>query len=89
MPAPNKRSRSWRKVYRKVPGGKTVIHYKRKKPSKAKCGRCKAILKGVPRERPHKMMTMSKTEKRPERPYGGVLCSKCMRLVFVEKARKK
>ena len=87
MPAPSKRSRSFRKVYRKVPGGKTVIHYKRKKPKKARCGKCKAILKGVPRERPYRMRTMAKTKKRPERPYGGVLCSKCMREVFKEKAR--
>lgn len=85
MPAPSKRSRSFRKIYKKVPGGKTVTHYKKKKPGKAECGRCGAILKGVPRERPYKMRTMSKTKKRPERPYGGVLCSKCMR----EKIRKQ
>ncbi|MBL7055182.1 50S ribosomal protein L34e [Candidatus Woesearchaeota archaeon] len=89
MPAPNKRSRTFRRVYRKVPGGKTVLHYKKRKPSKAKCGKCKAILKGVPRERPYKMRTMAKTKKRPERPYGGALCSKCTREVFKEKARSK
>lgn len=88
MPAPSKRSRSFRKVHRKVPGGKTSLHYKRKKPGKAKCGRCKAVLKGVPRERPYKMVRMAKTKKRPERPYGGVLCSKCMRELFKEKSRK-
>ena len=88
MPAPSKRSRSFRKVHRRVPGGKTSLHYKRKKPGKAKCGRCNAVLKGVPRERPYKMMSMAKTKKRPERPYGGVLCSKCMRELFKEKSRK-
>ena len=88
MPAPSKRSRSFRKVHRRVPGGRTSLHYERKKPGKAKCGRCKAVLKGVPRERPYKMMRMAKTKKRPERPYGGVLCSKCMRELFKEKSRK-
>ena len=89
MPAPNKRSRSFRRVHRKVPGGKTSLHYKKKKPGKAKCGRCKAVLKGVARERPYKMANMPKTKKRPERPYGGVLCSKCMRELFKEKSRNQ
>ena len=89
MPAPSKRSRSFRRVHRKVPGGKTSLHYKKKKPSKAKCGRCKAVLKGVVRERPYKMVNMPKTKKRPERPYGGVLCSKCMRELFKEKSRNQ
>jgi large subunit ribosomal protein L34e len=88
MPAPSRRSRSLRKVHRKVPGGRTVVHYKKKKPGKAKCGRCGAALKGVPRERPYKMRKLCKTKKRPERPYGGVLCSKCMRELFKEKARE-
>lgn len=89
MPAPNKRSRSFRRVHRKVPGGKTSLHYKKKKPGKAKCGRCKGVLKGVARERPYKMANMPKTKKRPERPYGGVLCSKCMRELFKEKSRNQ
>ena len=65
--------------YVKTPGGKTVIHYREGKPSKAKCASCSTVLAGVPRERPYKMQNMAKTKKRPERPYGGKLCSKCMR----------
>ena len=71
----------------KVPGGRTVIHFKKKKPSKAKCASCGKVLSGVPRERPHKMRKMSKTKKRPERPYGGKLCSKCTRKLLRAKAR--
>lgn len=89
MPAPRKRSRSLRRVYRKTPGGIVVVHYKKRKPSKAKCSKCGKLLKGVPRERPYKMMNIAKTEKRPERPYGGVLCSRCMRKLMIEKARGK
>lgn len=87
MPRPNKRSRSLRKIYVKVTG-KTTIHYKYRKPKNAKCGECGAVLKGVPRERPYKMRKMAKSKKRPERPYGGTLCSKCARKLFVEKAKK-
>lgn len=88
MPAPHLRSRSLRKVYRKVSGGRVSIHYKKRKPSAAKCGNCGAVLKGVPRELPYKMRSMAKTKKRPERPYGGVLCSKCMRQKIIDKFRQ-
>ena len=83
-----KKSRTFRRVKTKTPGGKTVTNYKRRKPAKAKCAGCKALLKGVPRELPYKMQNLPKTKKRPERPYGGVLCSKCTRAKMVEKARK-
>ena len=76
-----------RMIFVKVPGGRTVVHFKKKKPGKAKCGSCGKILAGVPRERPHKMKKMAKTKKRPERPYGGNLCSACMRKKIVEGVR--
>jgi len=87
MPITQHRTRTFRRIQRRTPGGRTVVHYRKRKPSKAKCGSCGALLKGVPRERPYKMMRMAKTKKRPERPYGGVLCSRCMRSMFVKKAR--
>lgn len=73
------KSRSRRRVFVKT-SGKTRIHYKKRKPSKAKCGKCGAVLKGVPNVRASKLKKITKTKKRPERPFGGVLCSKCMRL---------
>ncbi|MBI2652439.1 50S ribosomal protein L34e [Candidatus Woesearchaeota archaeon] len=88
MPAPRLRSRSLRKVFRKVPSGRVSIHYKKRKPKAARCGNCGATLKGVPRELPYKMRSMAKTKKRPERPFGGVLCSKCMRQKIIEKVRQ-
>lgn len=89
MPEPYKRSRSLRRLQVKTPGGRIVTHYKERKPGKAKCSKCSTLLKGIPRERPLKMHNMPKTEKRPERPYGGNLCSKCMRVLIVEKARSQ
>jgi large subunit ribosomal protein L34e len=88
MPAPRLRSRSLRKLFRKVPGGATKTHFKKRKPKASKCGGCHAVLKGTPRELPFKMRSMAKTKKRPERPYGGVLCSKCMRQEMFKKARQ-
>lgn len=83
------KSRTFRRVSVKTPGGKTVMHYRKRKPSKAICGACGAILKGVPRERPYKMQNMPKSAKRPERPYGGVLCTKCTRVVVTAKAKER
>ena len=88
MPAPRLRSRSLRKIFRKVPGNSVRIHYKRKKPKAAKCGSCGATLIGVPRELPFKMRSMTKTRKRPERPFGGVLCSRCLRQSVIDKVRQ-
>ncbi|MBW2983703.1 50S ribosomal protein L34e [Candidatus Woesearchaeota archaeon] len=87
MVAGRHKSRSMRRVFRKTPGGKVVVHYRKKKPKLARCGSCGAVLKGVVRERPYKLRNMPKTKKRPTRPYGGVLCTKCLRKLMIEKAR--
>ncbi len=88
MPAPRLRTRSLRRISRKVPGGSTKLHFKKRKPKAAKCSSCGDALKGVPRELPFRMRSMAKTKKRPERPYGGVLCSRCMRQEIISKARQ-
>jgi large subunit ribosomal protein L34e len=74
-------------VFRRTPGSRTVKQYKKRKPSKATCAICGKILIGVPRERPYKMQRMQKSKKRPERPYGGVLCSACTRRKIIAQAR--
>ena len=88
MPRGMYRSRSLRRVFVKAPGNTVKLHYKKRKPSKAKCGKCKAVLRGVARARPYKMKKMSLSQKRPTRPYGGNLCSACTRSLFKEQARK-
>ena len=82
------KSKSLRKVFRRTPGNKVVVHYKKRKPNKARCAICGAVLKGVPRELPYKMRNLPKSKKRPSRPYGGYLCSKCARQKIIEEARK-
>lgn len=80
MPSGMFKSGRFRKVFVKTPGGKATIHYRERKPKRAVCGQCKKPLSGVPRERPAIMANLPITMKRPERPYGGVLCSACMRV---------
>jgi len=88
MTTPHKtKSRTLRRVFVKAAKG-VRTHYRKRKPSKAKCAECETLLKGVPRERPYKMQNMAKTKKKPSRPFGGNLCSKCLTKKIKEKARK-
>ena len=84
MPQPQK-TRSLRRVKRKTPGGRVVIHYEKRKPGRAHCSSCGKVLHGVPRVRASYLRRFPKSQLRPERPYGGVLCSKCSRKVIIEK----
>jgi len=81
------KSRTFRRVFKKNTSGKSKIHYVLRKPQKAKCSKCGDILKGVARERPTKMQNMSKSQKTVSRPYGGNLCSKCMRQTIRDKIK--
>jgi len=82
------KSRTKRRVKKRTPSGKVKTVYLKRKPQPAKCANCKAILKGVPRKTPSKLKSIPKTQRRPERPYGGNLCSKCMRAKIISKTRK-
>ena len=65
-----------------------VLRYKKKKPSKHVCAECGAVLHGVPRGRPFEVNKLAKSQKRPNRPFGGYLCPKCARKHFKDEARK-
>ncbi|MBU0953634.1 MAG: 50S ribosomal protein L34e [Nanoarchaeota archaeon] len=87
MPRPALRSRSFARTRVTTPSGRTRIKYRRKQPSPASCAQCKGPLAGVPRGRRNIMATLPKTKCRPERPFGGQLCSPCTRKLLIEKAR--
>jgi len=88
MVAPRYRSRTFRRVKVRLPSGKTVTHYARRKPGRATCPVTGQELHGVPQMLPRKLSGVPKSSRRPSRPYGGVLSSKAMRAKMVEKARK-
>ena len=87
MPRPKYRSRSLRRLQKKLPGGKTKQVYIRRKPEIHKCAECGAELKGIPRLSAIKAKNTAKTKKRPERPYGGFLCARCAREKLKKEAR--
>ena len=63
------------------------MHYRRRKPAKVQCGNCGAALQGTPTATPRKLRAIPKSARRPERPYGGHLCSRCMRRTMITRAR--
>jgi len=87
MPRGQFRSGRFRRIFVRTPGGRVTTHYRTSKPQKALCGQCKKPLSGVPRERAAVIRNMSKTAKRPTRPYGGMFCSACTRALLKSKAR--
>jgi len=89
MPRPALRSRSLRRILKKIPGGAFIIHYSKRKTSKAKCAKCKKPLKGVASKRKTAMKKLPKSKRKPSRPYGGNLCSKCSRETIKEIGLKR
>ena len=85
MPARRNRNATFR--HRASPGGKPSRKKKSDKPSKARCALCANALPGVPCRSPAGLAKLAKTQKRPERPFGGVLCSKCLSQVIRDKVR--
>ncbi len=79
MPAGKHKSRSLRRVFVKTPGSGTKVQYRKRKPSKKVCQDCGKALQGIPNLIQSKFKNLPLTKKRPQRPYGGNLCSSCMR----------
>ncbi|MEM3522256.1 MAG: 50S ribosomal protein L34e [Candidatus Bathyarchaeia archaeon] len=75
MPRPSLRVRSSKRVKVKLPGGRSIFHYKKRKSKKARCSICKGYLHGVSTM---KLMKLSKSEKAPSRIFGGVICHSCL-----------
>ena len=87
MPEQRFKSRSFRRVKKRMPSGEVRVVYTRRKPKLGRCGKCGINLMGVKRERPGIMAKLPKTYKRPERPFGGVLCSGCMREEIINRIK--
>ena len=62
-----------------TPGGRVVMHYPKRKSSRARCGDCGKALAGTPSGMDSDIRKVPKTKKRPERLYGGNLCHSCTR----------
>jgi len=88
MPEGKHKSRTLRRVFVKLPSGKIKLHYRKRKLSAKRCKECGKILPGIPKLIQSKFRRLPKTKKRPQRPYGGVLCSSCMRKKIISQVEK-
>jgi len=88
MVKPMLRTRSLKRKRIRTPGNRLVTHFKTEKPGAARCAVCKKPMHGVPRIKSSKMGRLPKSQRRPERPYGGNLCSECMRNLFRKSVRE-
>lgn len=74
-------------VERRSPGGRTIRISKLKKHAPARCGLCGAALNLT--RTPSEKRKLAKTERRPQRLFGGVLCARCTELIIREATRLK
>lgn len=88
MPRPSLRSRTLRRIKRKIPGGASVIHYLKRKPSRPRCSSCKRILHGVASKRPAGMKRLSKSKKVTSRIFGGNMCPSCAKQRIKERVHR-
>ena len=88
MPQPNKRSRTFRRVFIKTPGNNNRILYKNRKPKQPHCDNCGKILHGTKRGGSALIRNLSKSNKHPARIFGGKLCSTCTKRELIKRIRK-
>lgn len=87
MVSPRERSTSFKVRIRNTPGGKASRISKQGKASKATCALSHEYLHAVPTMKRGQLTKLSKTQKRPERKFGGVLSHKSLRTLIKEKTR--
>ena len=73
----------------RTPGGRLVMHETRKRHGDAVCAICGGILLGVRTGSKVEIGKLSRSERRPERPFGGVLCSACTSNLISMRARMR
>jgi len=83
------KSKTRRRVFKKTPGSSVVVHVTIKAPNPARCAKTGQILHGVPKKVPSVLKRLPRSQRRPERPFGGVLSSKAAREIHKLSAREE
>ena len=79
--------RSGKRKLVKTPGGKYYLKKVIDKPNYHHCATCNRKLAGMPRGTQVEIRRLKKTERSPSRPYGGQLCSPCLRRKLINETR--
>ncbi|MEM3622507.1 MAG: 50S ribosomal protein L34e [Candidatus Bathyarchaeia archaeon] len=87
MPKPHLRTRSRKRQKTKLPGGRSQVHYKRKKTPAPSCFICGQPLAGIPKTIPSKMRKLNRSKRRIWRPFGGQICHNCLQNALKQAAR--
>ena len=82
------KSRSRKRIHRRIPSGKSVLEFRETRPGKPTCPTGRPLL-GTARGTKNEIRKLTKTERRPSRPYGGVLSSPAMRDVMHARVQEK
>lgn len=67
----------------RTPGGRLVWKRVEFKRGNARCAWCHQELHGTPALPKAEIRRLAKSSRRPERPYGGYICSRCLRLGLI------
>ncbi len=86
MPLPYQRNTSAKQRQRKTPSGRISVTFQRSKGDKHICAICSTTLQAVAR-RSKQLKRLTKTQKRPERKFAGVLCANCVQSIIKQKTR--
>ena len=87
---PTRSQRRKERKFSRTPGGKTVTSFFKGKASKKTCALCELPLHGVAHgKRKNEVSKLSKSEKRPSRVFGGVLCASCCTEIVSEAVKVK
>ncbi|MEM3703951.1 MAG: 50S ribosomal protein L34e [Candidatus Bathyarchaeia archaeon] len=87
MTKPAMRTRSRKRVYKALPGGRIGIHFKREVQAHSHCSLCGKPLTGIPRLPPSKIRKLNRTKRSISRVYGGLLCHNCLKTALKKAVR--
>ncbi|MCY3413801.1 MAG: 50S ribosomal protein L34e [Candidatus Heimdallarchaeota archaeon] len=81
--------RSGKRKLVKTPGGNYYFKRIADKPNYHHCATCDRKLPGMPRGTQVEIRRLTKTQRSPSRPYGGQLCSPCLRRKLIVETRQQ
>jgi len=87
MPRPSQRTRSKKRVYKTLPGGRKTIHYKQEGNSLPHCHLCGKPLAGMPHSSTTEVRKLNRSKRRIWRIYGGQICPNCLKNALKQNAR--
>jgi large subunit ribosomal protein L34e len=76
-----------KRVQIRLPGNRSVTHYKKEKIKGAHCVRCGQFFASVPRLTKTQLAKLFPTQRKITRPYGGQLCHNCVRELIKQAVR--